>query len=144
MAKKVISVFLVAAILISCFAVPALAATSGNISTRTMYVSTKANWLKPGKESITISRTQGSYKNNVKFKGSWDVTVYKYGSGSKKSYSMNSDSVTIKLDRNASYKITVSPKPAYLACVEINGGKRNVKTWSNWYVSKTNKISSIS
>ncbi len=144
MAKKIISIFLVSVMLFSCLAVPALAATSGNYSTKKMYVSTKANWLKPGSESITLSRSTGQYKNGTKFTGSWSITVYKYGSGTKKYYTMNSNSLTIKLDRNAHYQITISPTATYKACVEINGGSRNVKSWSSWYVSRTNKISSIS
>ena len=144
MAKKVISVFLVVVMVFSCYVIPVAAATSGNISTKKMYVTTKANWLKPGNESVTISRTTGVYKNGTKFYGSWYVTVYKYGAGTKKTYTMNSGSLTIKLDRNANYQITVSPRPVYNATIEINGGSRNVKTWPNWYVSKTNKVSSIS
>ncbi len=145
MKKRVIALLIVATLLCAVLAIPISAATSGNYSAKTIKVTTKANWLKPGSESITLSRTTGKYKNGTEFTGSWSVKVERTDkSATTKYYTLKSSSLKINLARNATYKITVSPSASFKACVEINGGSRNVKTWSNWYVSSTHKVSSYS
>lgn len=52
MLKKIIASLL--AMLFIAFSGVAFAATSGNKNTVTMQVQTKANWYKPGRESITL------------------------------------------------------------------------------------------
>lgn len=63
MAKRIVSATLVFCMLICTLftaAIPASAATySSGTSTRTITVSTKANYWIPGSESITLSQTKG-------------------------------------------------------------------------------------
>lgn len=145
-AKKILSVLLVISFIMAIFAIPASAATKGSNQATKIYVTTKANWLKAGSESITLTPNAGVMKNNVKFTNcSWDVKVYKYGSGTTKYYTLKGNtSLKIPLDRNASYQITVTPTASYKAICEINKAGTGIKTYPSWYVSSTNKISSIS
>lgn len=144
--KRLISILLVVTFLFAIFAIPASAAKSGSNKTANIYVTTKANWLKAGSESITLTPKAGVMKNNVKFNNcSWTVKVYKYGTGTTKYLTLKGNSsLKINLDRNASYQITVTPTASYKAICEINKAGTGIKTYPSWYVSSTNKISSIS
>ena len=85
---RIFSMLLVVLTICTVFTTTAFAATSSSgKSTRTITVSTKANWLIPGSESITLSQTKGvrSEKNpftgKVKTKncyGEWDIGKVRY------------------------------------------------------------------
>lgn len=143
--KKILAVLLVLSMVFAIFAIPASAAKSGSNKTANIYVSTKANWLKPGKESITLTPKAGVDSSGCKFSNcSWNVKVYKYGTGTTKYYTLKGNSsLKINLDRNASYKITVSPTAAYKAICEIEATSGKLRSYPSWYVSSTHKVSSI-
>lgn len=141
--KKIISVLLVMTFIFAIFAIPASAAKSGSNKSATIYVTTKANWLKPGGESITLTQKQGVDKSGKKFSCSWNVKVYEYGSGKTKYYTFDKSSLKIALGRNKNYAITVSPTASYKAICEIKRTSGPLKSYPSWYVSKTYKISSI-
>ena len=144
--KKIISVLLVVVLLFTIFAIPAAAAKSGSNKSTNIYVTTKANWLKPGGESITLTPKAGVMSNNTKFTDcSWSIKVYKYGSGKTKYYTLKGNkSLKISLDRNSNYQITVTPTASYKAICEIKKTGGRIKTYPSWYVSSTHKVSSIS
>ena len=142
-AKRLISFLLLASLVLTIFALPVSAATKGSNKTANIYVTTKANWLKPGSESITLTPCKGQSATGTRFDGSWSIKVYQYGTGTTKYYTLKSSSLTISLKRNAEYKITVTPTAAYRAVCEIHRTSGNLKSYPSWYVSKTNKVSSI-
>lgn len=115
--KAILSVFLLALLIISTFTVSAYAATSGSgATTSTITVVTKANWSKPGQESITLSQTAGKMWSNPKHTS----TFSQYGryniiatptSGASTTVVKNALSggrMTLKLAADTTYKITVS------------------------------------
>ena len=145
--KKTITFILVFSLILMVCMIPVSAATSGSNKSSAIYVTTKANWLKPGSESITITPKQGVAYNGTKFYCSYSVCVYRYGNGTTKYYTLdskcNGKSLKINLARNASYKITVTPSASYKAICEIKKTGGKLKSYPSWYVSNTNKISSI-
>lgn len=145
--KRTITFILVFSLILTVFMIPVSAATSGSNKSSTIYVTTKANWLKSGSESITLTPRQGVERNGTKFYCSYSVTVYRYGNATTKYYTLdskcNGKSLKINLARNASYKITVTPSESYQAVCELKSIGGKLKSYPSWYISKTNKISSI-
>lgn len=144
--KRIVAVLLVLVTVFAIFAIPVSAAKSGSNKTANIYVTTKANWLKPGKESITLTPKAGVDAGGCKFTNcSWSVKVYKYGTGTTKYYTLKgSSSLKINLDRNANYQITVTPTASYRAICEIEATSGKLRSYPSWYVSSTCKVSSVS
>lgn len=137
-----VSVLLVLSFVMAIFAIPASAAKSGSTKTAKISVTTKSNWLKSGTESVTLTAKAGVTKNNEKYTGSWSVSVHQLGGGTKYYQLKGTSSLKIKLARNASYTITVSPTASLQAINELKTIS-GVRTYPSWYVSSTCKISSI-
>lgn len=141
-AKKIISVLMLVVLVATMFTFPTSAAKSGSSKQATISVTTKANWLKSGSESITITPKKGVAANGDKFDGYWIVYVYQSGSLVGQ-YSMSKSSIKIKLGRNKTYKVVVVPTNTYVACCEVNKTAGRLKSYPSWYVSSTCKVSSI-
>lgn len=153
--KKIASFFMTMVILMcTCFCLlstTAFAATSGNINgTSTITVNTKSNYWYPGSSSITLkqSKTKYTYTTwNGKKKTSSGYCVYNIkatpvsGKGKTKTAKLKNGSVKINLDKNTTYRITVSYD--YTATYYQNGA-RGIKwtTTPNWWVKSTWKVSS--
>lgn len=151
--KKIIAIVLAMISIMSFMSVLASAATtSSGKSTRTITVTTKANWLIPGSESVTLSQSKGvctGTKYNLKFQaktvktnqyGIWDV-VAKATDGShtvKKTFS--GSSLKISLKPNKTYKITVSWSSQNTFTELEHGPFTTIPTWK---VSSTYKVSNI-
>lgn len=123
--------------------VPSSAATSSSgKQTRTIYVTTKANWWIPGSESITLKQTKGICENRKKAYGGWDIEVYATdGSHSYEKY-WSDGSITLKLKPNKTYKITISWNGNAEVFPYVKNGK--FTTLPTWKVSSTYKCSSYS
>lgn len=153
--KKSIAFLLVIVILICTMAVPASAATySSGTSTRTITVVTKANWLYPGSESITISQSKGTFnysKTNWLGQvtgsasktdyGTWKISVVATDGTHSFNKTLSGGSISLNLKPNKTYRITVS----YDSTQDIFRGLeyRNFKwrTYPSWKVSSTWKCS---
>lgn len=153
--KKLASFFITMVILMcTCFCflyTTASAATSGNINkSSTITVNTKANYWYPGSSSITLKQNKTKYTYttwNGKQKTSSGYCVYNIkatpvsGNGKPKTAKLKGRSVKIKLDKNTTYKISVSYD--YTATYFQNKA-RAIKwlTTPSWWVSSTWKVSS--
>ncbi len=125
--KKIIAVLLCVLTLFSIMSTSVYAATSGGNNTKTISVSTKSNWFKPGSESITLKQYKTKYYagHNAKcyggtcecslnrrengYYGYYKITIY--NSTDKKTtykYWDGGQTCKIKLGRNKTYKITVA------------------------------------
>lgn len=101
------------------------AATSGGQGTSTLTVVTKANWKKPGSESVTLSNRQvvvQGYKRTLtgkkklqtkKYYPRYKITVKSTDGTHSFSKSMTSSSLKLNLKPDKRYKITVSYDGAY-------------------------------
>ncbi len=136
-----------------CLCVPASAATKSNgTKTVTMIVETKANWLYPGSESITLSQTKGtcSLRTYNIFKGKWQTKTSKvYGEwdivaeatdGSHRvTATLSGSSVKIKLKPNKTYKITVTWDSMDETFTTLDKGAYT--KYPTWKVKSTHKVS---
>lgn len=117
LAKKIMSVLFAFFTIFTTFsitAIPSYAATSSSYT-----VTTKANYWYPGSESITIKQTKEKYYKNlkrtktatrymsynvtctpVKWTGSKPATITK---------SFKSGSITVNLEKNVTYRVTITP-----------------------------------
>ncbi len=151
--KRTVSIILTLAMVLStllAMIIPTSAATKSNgTKTQTITVTTKANWLYPGSESITLSQAKGTLsqkklfsKNAYQSYGCWDVSVV--ATDGSHSYTKNFDGSSIKLDlkRNKTYKITVSwdDQATFFKTV----GKGSFVSCPTWKVKSTHKVSSCS
>lgn len=145
--KKLTSFLLALMLLLSVFSASASAAytsraTSGSTRTACFYVTTKANYWKPGSSSITLKQNKGTYiyKRGSKSKtgkayGYYHVSaVPKCGYGKKTiSKNFSGSSIKINLEKNTTYLVTVS----YDENCTVNLNISNLKgafgwRWSGW------------
>ena len=135
------------------FSVNISAATSGGQDTKTIYVETKANWSKPGSESITLEQQKAQYTYEVyrgrkegwvKKSGSiyptYNITIKNNTTGKSQKKTWKNGSIKLKLDRNCTYNITVS-YDSTSTWLRSNAKTGTYTKAPYWYVSKTNKVS---
>lgn len=152
MKKKLSFIVTMIFMLTALFSINTYAATSGGANTKTIHVETKANWLKPGSESITLKQNKAKYtyktyrlgKGWVTKSGSiyptYKITIKNNTKGKSKSVTWKDGSEKLNLDRNCTYTITV----AYdnnSTWLRSNCNLGSYTTSPYWYVSKTNKVS---
>ncbi len=157
MAKKTLALILVIITIFSCMALPASAATSSSgTSTRTITVETKANWLYPGSESITLTQSKGTFtyaettwfgretgKTKTKNEyATWNISVEASDGTHSYSKTWQGRSIKLSLKPNKTYTITIS----YDAYQDIFRGLEYRKfRWTKypaWWVSSSWKVSS--
>lgn len=133
--------------------IPASAATkSRGIATQTITVVTKANWLIPGSESITLSQTKGTYMKKKynwrgvctgadpkKAYGEWDIVVRATDGSDTQYKNWNDSSIKLNLKPNKTYKITVSWDTT---ANNIKYSFNSFSTYPTWKVKSTYKVSS--
>ena len=116
--SKITAVFLLVVTVFALMCTSAFAATSGSTGSRTIYVTTKSDWTYLGTESITLKQSPVTVKYTGFFNAKktttrtyypvYNITVRNTATGATKSYTFNSATKKIKLDRDASYTITVA------------------------------------
>ena len=101
-------------------------------------VETKANYWKPGSESITLQQTGQKYGFTRSYP-KWDIVVEEVVQGKFRvpveRTSLKTKTKKIKLQPNRKYVICVS----YSKCTSNSYGKE-----STWKISKTNKVTKYS
>lgn len=132
-----------------CFSSTASAATSGNKNCKsTITVITKANYWYPGSSSITLkqNKTEFTYTKNGKRKTSKMYAAFRIeykncNTGKTKTTWLTGSSKKIKLDKNATYKVTVSYDSTMMQIK--NAYKTNFawKTTPCWWVNSKWKVS---
>lgn len=152
MFRKIIAVLLVAITLTAIFAIPADAATtSSGLSKRTITVTTKANWLMPGSESITLKQTKGTFsytKSNGKTTtktgyATWKITVSATDGSHSYTKTWNDGSIKLSLKRNKTYTITITYDNQYWEPnMMLKYSHFKWTKYPTWKVSSTNKVSS--
>lgn len=155
--KRILSaVFALAIVMCSLLAMGATASAatcSSGRSTRTITVKTKANYLIPGSESITLSQTKGVCTKNVyniftgktktttsKQYGRWNIVVKATDGSHTFKKSLTDGSIKLNLKPNKTYTITVSWDTTAATLKEIDKG--NYTTYPTWRVKSTWKVSS--
>lgn len=151
--KKFLNVLMVLVICLSTlFSTNAFAATSGGANTKTIYVETKADWSKPGSESITLAQDKAeyTYQQYSFFKGwvtksgsiypTYRITIKNNTTGKTKTKTWKSSSIKLDLDRNCKYTITVSYDNTS-TWLNSNCNSGNYTKSPYWYVKKTYKVS---
>lgn len=142
---KIISVLLILVSVFSCSCFSASAATdSWGTNTRVITVTTKANWLKPGSESITLKQNKGTRTNDKgkqkKCYGYWNISFSSTDGKHKGNAKLTGGSVKINLKPNKTYHITVSWNHNIDTVDSMkNGSFSYLPTWS---VKSTNKVTS--
>ncbi len=151
--KKLFALTL-ALITVFSLTIPAFAATSSSgKSTRTITVVTKANWLVPGGESITLKQTKGvckepkynwkgqitGYKTTNQY-GCWDVVAKATDGSDTIRKNFDGGSLKLSLKRNKTYKITVSWDSQGNLFTELDHG--SFTKLPTWKVSAKYKVSS--
>lgn len=129
------------------------ATCSSGTSTRTITVVTKANWLKPGSESITISQTKGvrtkktynvfNGKTTTKTKnyyGTWKIVAKSTDGKHTVKKTLSGSSCKVNLKPNKTYKITVTWDGTANTIDSVSKG--NFTTYPTWKVKSTYKVSS--
>lgn len=156
MLKRIPCLLLVALTLVSCFVLPSSAATcSSGKNTRTITVSTYANYWIPGSSSITLKQTKGTIaysKTNIwgqhvetrttKEYGCWDVSVRATDGSHSYTKQFNGSSVKLTLKPNKTYKITVSYDSTQEIFLMIKRPNSRWNTYPSWRVSSSWKVSS--
>lgn len=146
--KKIITSLIAVMMVFSmlfAMAVPVSAATrSSGKQTRTITVTTKANYWYPGSESITLSQTKGvctNYRGKTsKQYGDWDITVRATDGSHTFTKNFNGSSIKLNLKPNKTYQITVSWDSQGNYITQL--GKGNFTTLPTWRVKSTWKVSS--
>ena len=148
--KRFCAFVLVVLSVCTIFTTSAFAATSSSgTKTRTITVSTKANWWKPGSESITLSQTKGvrSEKNpftgkvkNRNCYGEWDIVAKSTDGKHTVKATLKDGSEKIKLKPNKTYKITVTWDSMEDMFDSIDKG--SFTRLPTWRVKSTYKVSS--
>lgn len=148
--KKFIALVLAVVSICTIFATTAFAATSSNgTQTRTITVSTKANWWYPGSESITLSQTKGvrSEKNfftgkikNRNCYGEWDIVAKATDGSHTVKATLKDGSEKIKLKSNKTYKITVTWDSTIDMIDSMDKG--SFTKLPTWKVKSTHKVTS--
>lgn len=147
---KLVAIALVVLTIFTLFSTTVFAATSSSgKSTRTITVSTKANWWYPGSESITLSQTKGvrSEKNpftgkvkNRNCYGEWDVVAKATDGSHTVKATLNGGSKKINLKPNKTYKITVTWDSTIDLIESVDKG--SFTKLPTWKVKSTHKVSS--
>jgi hypothetical protein len=145
--KRTISIMLTAAIMLTtllALMIPTSAATRSNgIQTQTITVTTKANWLYPGAESITLSQTKGLLVGNAFSKkstwcyGNWDIVAKSTDGKHTVKAELNNGSVKIKLKPDKTYNITVAWDSDESFFRTVNKG--GFISYPTWTVKSTHK-----
>ena len=132
---------------------PASAATcSSGTQSRTITVTTKANYWFPGSESITISQIKGTCvketynifsgkttrKSSSQY-GEWDITVRATDGSHTFSKSLTGSSIKLNLKPNKTYKITITWDSQ--AAIFKTLDKGNYTSYPTWRVKSTWKVS---
>ncbi len=152
--RKVIAIVLTLVSLFAVFSIYASAATcSSGKSSRTITVATKANWLIPGSESITLSQTKGTRtsktynvisgktKTNTKdCYGTWDIVAKATDGSHTVKGKLSGSSVKINLKPNKTYKITVTWNSSADTIDSV--AKGSFTKLPTWKVKSTYKVSS--
>ena len=151
--KRIMAVVISIISIVSVFSMSAFAATSSSgKSTRTITVVTKANWLYPGSESITLKQTKGTRteknynilngKTTTKTKkcyGTWRVVAKSTDGKHTVNKTLKDGSLKISLKSNKTYKITVTwDSQADTFGTLDHGSFTQLPTWK---VSGTHKVS---
>lgn len=152
--KKFISLLMVSVICLSTlFCINTFAATFGGENTKTIHVETKADWSKPGSESITLAQNKATYtyqkfsfgKGWVSKKGSiyptYNITIYNITKNKVNEKTWKSSSIKLNLDRDCNYSITVAYDDTS-TWLRSNCKSGNYNSGPYWYVKKTHKVSS--
>lgn len=147
---RVSAILLVVLTIFTMFSTTAFAATSSSGKrTQTITVSTKANWLKPGSESITLKQTKGTrqetnpFTGKVKSKncyGEWDIVAKSTDGKHTVKTTLKDGSKKINLKPNKTYKITVTWDSQADIFDSLDHG--NFSKLPTWRVSSTYKVSS--
>ena len=133
---------------------PVSAATySSGIQTRTITVTTKANYWVPGSESITLSQNKGTCaktnyniftgkttKKTSNQYGEWDIIVKATDGSHTFKKSLTGSSIKLNLKPNKTYKITITWDHQAAIFKEIDKG--NYTSYPTWRVKSTWKVSS--
>lgn len=149
-----IFVAVVALAIVACtffaLAAPAAAATRSNgTKSVTLTVKTKANYLLPGSESVTLSQKKGNTcwtnvitgkKNTGKLYGSWNITVRATDGSHTYTEDWNDGSITLKLKPNKTYKITVTWDTSDNNYRLFLNGKGSFTSYPTWNVKSTWKV----
>lgn len=134
--------------------IPAFAATSSSgTQSRTITVTTKANYWLPGSESITIGQSKGTCvketynifsgkttrKSSSQY-GEWDITVRATDGSHTFNKSLTGSSIKLNLKPNKTYKITITwdSQAAFFKTLD----KGNYTSYPTWRVKSTRKVSS--
>lgn len=149
------SVIALAMVFCSLFAmsIPASAATcSSGTTSRTITVTTKANYWVPGSESITLSQSKGTcVKENYNIftgkttrktsnqYGEWDIVVQATDGSHTYKKSLTGSSIKLELKPNKTYKITVTWDTQAEFFKELDKG--NYTSFPTWRVKSTWKVS---
>jgi hypothetical protein len=157
MAKKIFALFLVVISLLSCMILPASAATySSGTSTRTITVTTKANWAVPGSESITLSQSKGKFtysktdwlgrttgKTGSKSEyGTWKISVSATDGSHSFSKTWKDGSIKLDLKPNKTYRITISYDGIQDTFRALDYRNFRWSSYPSWRVKSTWKVSS--
>ena len=133
--------------------IPAFAATcSSGTQTRTITVTTKANYWIPGSESITIGQSKGTCvketynfftgrttrKSSTQY-GEWDITVRATDGSHTFSKTLTGSSIKLNLKPNKTYKITLTWDSQAVMIKTV--GKGNFTSYPTWRVKSTWKVS---
>jgi len=154
--KKFFNLLMTAIMAITMFcstSIGASAATySSGTSTRTITVVTKANWSKPGSESITLSQTKGirtkktynifTRKTSTKTKkyyGTWKIVAKSTDGKHTVKNTMSGSSCKVKLKPNKTYKITVTWDGTADTIDSVSRG--TFTTYPTWKVKSSYKVS---
>lgn len=133
--------------------IPVFAATSSSgTQSRTITVTTKANYLLPGSESITIGQSKGTCvkeiynifsgkttrKSSNQY-GKWDISVSATDGSHTFSKSLTGSSVELKLKPNKTYNITITwdSQAEFFKTFD----KGNYTSYPSWKVKSTWKVS---
>lgn len=133
--------------------IPASAATrSSGTQSRTITVTTKANYWLPGSESITIGQSKGTcvketynvFSGKTKRKssneyGEWDITVRATDGSHTFTKSLRGSSIKLNLKPNKTYKITVTWDSQAAIIKTLDKG--NYTSYPTWRVKSTWKVS---
>lgn len=154
---KRISTAILALAIIFCtlfaMGIPASAATcSSGTQSRTITVTTKANYWIPGSESVTLSQSKGTcVKRNYniltgktktktsKQYGEWDIDVTAIDGSHSFKKSLTGSSIKLNLKPNKTYKITVRWDSQ--AAIFKTLDKGNYTAYPTWRVKSTWKVS---
>ena len=133
--------------------IPTSAATcSSGTQSRTITVTTKANYWLPGSESITIGQSKGTCvkeaynifsgkttRKSSRQYGEWDITVRATDGSHTFSKSLRGSSIKLNLKPNKTYKITITWDSQ--AAIFKTLDKGNYTSYPTWRVKSTWKVS---